>query len=93
MEVIMSRTTMGQALVLTDEQRIKLVGLSNSRTSPIREVERARIILGYEKGSSITSLSQHIGVTRTTIYKWIDKALATGVEQGLKDAYHRPHPL
>ena len=88
----MSRTTMRKALVLTDEQRIKLVGLSNSRTLPIREVERARIILGYEKGYSISSLSQQIGVTRTTIYKWIDKALATGVEQGLKDAYHRPHP-
>jgi hypothetical protein len=29
---------------------------------------------------------------RPTIYKCIDKALAAGVEAGLRDRYHRPYP-
>lgn len=87
----MSRTSLRPALVLTDEQKKKLIDLSNSRTSPIREVERARIILGYSDRVSIQELSRHFGVSRTTIYKWVDKALTTGIEQGLKDKYHRPY--
>ena len=31
------------------------------------------------------------GVSRPTIYKCIDKALAAGVETGLRDRFHRPH--
>lgn len=32
-----------------------------------------------------------LGVSRLTIYKCIDKALAAGVAAGLRDRYHRPH--
>jgi len=31
-----------------------------------------------------------LGLSRPTIYKCIDKALAAGVGAGLKDHYHRP---
>ena len=37
-------------------------------------------------------LSVTVLVHRSTIYKCIDKALATGVATGLQDRYHRPHP-
>jgi hypothetical protein len=30
-------------------------------------------------------------ITRKSVRKWIDKALAMGAEAALKDAYHRPH--
>jgi hypothetical protein len=29
-------------------------------------------------------------VSRPTIYKWMEKSLAMGIEEGLKDKYHRP---
>lgn len=36
-------------------------------------------------------LQRQLGVGRPMIYKCIDKALAAGVQMGLKDKYHRPH--
>jgi len=88
---IMARKTKRAALVLTDEQRSMLTELAGSRTAPIREVERAKVLLGYAGGASITDLMRRVGVGRPMIYKCIDKALAAGVSAGLKDAYHRPH--
>lgn len=89
--VIMARKTKRAGLVLSGEQRVVLTELSGSRTGPIREVERAKILLGYADGASISELMRRVGVGRPMIYKCIDKALAAGVGAGLKDAYHRPH--
>lgn len=79
MGVIMARKTKGAALVLTTEHRTMLTELAGSRTAPIREVERAKILLGYADGASISELMRRIGVGRPMICKCIDKALATGV--------------
>jgi transposase len=89
--VIMARKTKRAALMLTQEQRVMLTELAGSRTAPVREVERAKVLLGYADGASITDLMRRVGVGRPMIYKSIDKALAAGVSAGLKDAYHRPH--
>lgn len=90
-EVIMARKSKRAALVLASEQRTMLTELAGSRTAPIREVERAKILVGYADGSSISDLMRQLGVGRPMIYKCIDKALAAGVGAALKDAYHRPH--
>jgi transposase len=89
-EAIMAGKTRRAMLVLTEEQRTMLKGLAGSRTAPVREVERARVLLGYAEGTSITGLQRRIGLSRPSIYKCVDKALAAGVPAGLKDAYHRP---
>ena len=91
MEAIMARKTKRAALVLTEEHRVMLKELVGSRTAPVREVERAKVLLRYAEGASITDVMRRVGVTRPMIYKCIDKALAAGVSAGLKDAYHRPH--
>ena len=44
----------------------------------------------YPDGASIAGLGREPGLTRRTVYKGIDKALAAGVETGLKDKYHWP---
>ena len=90
-EAIMAGKTKRAALVLTDEQKAMLKELAGSRTAPLREVERAKVLVGYAEGGSITQLQRQIGVSRPMIYKCIDKALSAGVRTGLKDAYHRPH--
>ena len=87
----MARTSGRAPLVLTAEQAAKLKELAGSRTAPAREVERAKVLLGYAAGSSITELQRQLGVGRPMIYKCVDKALAAGVQMGLKDKYHRPH--
>ena len=87
----MAGKTKRAALVLTEEQKTMLKELSRSRTAPAREIERAKVLIGYADGISISSLQRQIGVSRPMIYKCIDKALAAGVPMGLKDTYHRPH--
>lgn len=87
----MARKSGRAALVLSDENRSKLVELAASRTAPVREVERAGVLLKYAEGLSISEIQRQLGVSRPMIYKCIDKALAAGVQQGLKDTYHRPH--
>jgi len=87
----MARTSGRAALVLTAEQAAKLKELAGSRTAAAREVERAKVLLGYAAGTSITELQRQLGVGRPMIYKCVDKALAAGVQMGLKDKYHRLH--
>ena len=87
----MAGRTKRAALLLTQDQETMLRRLAGSRTAPVREVERARVLLGYAQGIPITDLARRIGVSRPAIYTCIDKALAAGVQAGLRDAYHRPH--
>lgn len=87
----MARKSSRAVLILTQAQKATLRELAGSRTAPKREVERAKILLGYAEGASITQLQRQLGLGRPMIYKCIDKALAAGVEMGLKDKYHRPH--
>lgn len=77
-------------LALSAEQLSELRQLSQSRTAPIREVQRARILCRYHAGETITGISRALQITRKSVRKWIDKALAMGAEAALKDAYHRP---
>ena len=86
----MTRHTGRAALMLDEERRLMLQGLAGSRTAERREVERARILLAYAEGQSPTEIHRALGVSRPTIYKCIDKALAAGVGAGLRDRYHRP---
>ncbi len=77
-------------LVLSAEQLSELQQLSQSRTASLREVQRARILCRYHEGQTITGIARAMEITRKSVRKWIDKALAMGVEAALKDAYHRP---
>ena len=88
----MARRTGRAALMLGVEQRSMLEELAGSRTAPQREVERAKVLLAYAAGKAPTEIQRALGVSRPTIYKCIDKALAAGVATGLRDRYHRPHP-
>jgi transposase len=86
----MARKTGRPALVIAADEREKLERLRDSRKAPKRETERAAILLSYAAGEGPTVIQQRLGVSRPTIYKCIDKALAAGVQWGLKDRYHRP---
>ena len=54
--VIMARKSELPSLVLKQEQRTTLQELSASRVASAREVERAKVMLGYADGVSITEL-------------------------------------
>jgi len=77
-------------LILATDERAKLESLTRSRTAPVREVQRAGILIRYSAGETITDIQRAMGVSRVTIYKCLDKALAMGIDAGLVDTYHRP---
>jgi len=86
----MPRKTQKAKLVLSKEQHEELRKTVQSRKAPIREVQRANILLRYSEGMPITEIEKMTHVSRPTIYKWMEKSLAMGIEEGLKDKYHRP---
>jgi transposase len=87
---IVAEKTERAPLVLSEDNQKILIDLSDSRTAPAREVERANILLNYYNKETISRIKRIVGVSRPTIYKCIDKALAAGIQAGLKDTYHSP---
>ena len=90
MEDAMPRKSQRPKLILNESQRKDLTRLSQSRTAPLREIQRASILIKYADGQTISSIEKNLKVSRPTIYKCIDKSLAAGIETGLKDKYHSP---
>ena len=77
-------------LVLTREEVERLERLRRSQTAPRREVQRAEILWSYHVGETIAAIARKVSMTRTSVAKWVGKALNVGLAAGLKDAYHRP---
>jgi len=86
----MPRKSQKAKLILDEKQKEQLKTISQSRKAPIREVQRANILLRYSEDIAITDIEKLVQVSRPTIYKWVEKALAMGTEECLKDKYHRP---
>lgn len=86
----MARASKRAKLVLNLDQRRILEQTAQSRTWPQREVQRGQILLRYASGQSVTAIANALRVSRVVVYKWIDRALALGVESALRDQYHRP---
>ena len=84
----MAKTTTRTPLVLSPEEEQQLQTLAASRTASLREVQRAKILLGYRAGQNFSTLSRTVGISRRIVYKHVDRALAAGVAVALRD---RPH--
>jgi len=61
----MARKTRKPDLVLDDAQTGKLKSLAGSRTASARDVERARILLAYADGQSLSVIARTVGVSPT----------------------------
>jgi transposase len=88
----MAKTTARAALVLSPEEQQHLQSLAAARTASLREVQRAKILLGYHAGESFSALSRTLGLSRRIIYKHVDRALAAGVAVALRDHPHGSEP-
>lgn len=86
----MGLSTKRPKLKLSKEEIGILQQKSNSRTLPKQEVQRSKTLLLYYQNVSISEIERQVGLSRPSIYKCIDKALAGGIKVGLKDKYHRP---
>lgn len=52
---------------------------------------RANILLALDRGETPTAVSQQLGVTRRTVYKWKERYQSDGIE-GLEDQARREGP-
>lgn len=64
--------------------RKRLEGWVRTRTTPQRQVERARIVLGSADRKSSYELAEELNLSRPTIQRWLDRYEAEGIE-GLED--------
>lgn len=72
-------------LQLTDKEIENLTSLSNSRTAPSREVERAKILLLNHQGINDSQSAKKLGTNRQKIIRCINKALAYGIDEAIND--------
>jgi len=80
------------ALVLTSESREELTRISQSRTEAASKVQRSKILLLYSDGVRISEITEKHGGSRPLVERCIDKALAFGPIQALKDLPRPGHP-
>ncbi len=74
-----------EPLQLTEKERKHLRSLSNSRTEPLQRIERARMLLAYGSGETVSAIARKLKTNRVKVYRCINKALELGMEAALKD--------
>jgi len=74
-------------LVLHDDELKKLQAISRSRSEPSGRVERAKIILEYYDGSTISEIARKHDTDRPKIELQINKALQMGAVSSLNDIH------
>ena len=72
--------------------RRRLERLVNKRTTPVRVVERAKIVLGSAQGLSGSEICKDVGVSRPTVTRWLDRYEAHGIEALLHDRKRSGRP-
>lgn len=65
---------------MSDNEQQELERISRSRTAPQREVERARIILGVQRGERAVTLAEQVGRSVATIYNQVQHFNARGLD-------------
>lgn len=73
------------ALVLGEEDVEFLQKLAASRTEPYAKVKRAKLLLAYARGESISSIARNERTNRPLVERCVDKALAGGIMTALRD--------
>ena len=79
-------------LTMTDMITKMLQGLSASRTESLQRIERARILLAFASGSTISAIARQLGTNRMKVERCVNKALQLGVIASLDDLPGRGKP-
>src|SRR5580658_5674465 len=77
-------------LTFTLQEQEELRRIRQSAKAPAREVQRAQILLRYHASETAAEIARNVGMTRKSVAKWINRALAMGPLAALKDTWHRP---
>lgn len=72
-------------LSLSAQESEQLEAVSRSRVSSVAQVQRARILLAYAKGASVSEIARSLNTNRPKVERCIDKALQLGALVALSD--------
>lgn len=89
-ETTMANVSKKPHLILSNKEIGFLKSKSNSKTSPFREVQRAKVLYLYHQQTPISTISSLTNLSRESIYKHLERALNFGINEALKDAEHSP---
>lgn len=67
-------------LAITEQQKVELTGIAQSRALPAGYVFRARLILLLAEGHSFSTIGRRLDTTTPTIIRWKQRFLAAGVD-------------
>ena len=77
-------------LVLTEEIRARLDTIRHSRTESARRMERAKILLSYVEGSTISSIARGMNTNHPKVERCVDKTPQLGALMVLQDVEAGP---
>ena len=72
-------------IILNQEVQDKLEQITKSRTESTGRVQRAKMILGYSKGVTVSAVARQLSTNRPRVERCIDKALQLGAITSLDD--------
>ena len=72
-------------LALDEETRVWLQSLSVSYTAPAAHVERAKVLLAYAGGETVSAIARGLRTNRPKVERSIDRALQFGVDAAVDD--------
>jgi transposase len=79
-------------LKLDEKDVAFLENLSSSRTDPYAKVKRARILIAYARGESISGIARKEQTDRPVVERCVDKALSGGIMVALQDLARSGRP-
>ena len=79
-------------LLLDDDVRLELERISRSRTDSARRVERAKMLLGYAAGETVSAIARRLDTNRPKVDRCVRRALEAGAPAALDDLPRRGRP-
>src|SRR5580700_11206053 len=79
-------------LSLSDEERIWLEQIEQSRVETVSRAQRAQILLRYSQGEKVSAIADKLHTNRPKVERCIGKALQLGLELALQDLPGRGRP-
>ncbi len=76
----MSQRSKKARLQISEEEAKYLQKIAQSRTEPQREVQRARILMKYLAGESITGIQETLKISRPSVYQSVGYGLGSCIE-------------
>jgi len=87
---IMQARGMKTDIIVTGEERARLVGLIADRNSPAKVVWRAQIVLATADGESVKAICRATGMSKPCVWRWQRRFAEDGVDGLLRDKTRPP---